>query len=208
MPPLMTVVCTGMSNVLKPKHCTAFNSFAKTHWTKADVIKTQTDPNDNLTYGLLISCFARSTQIGLMYHHNPHNTESELPPRPTGKWSLAGVWKIVTLWFAVTESGLSWLGLSGAKRSSRQLLPTGNHPLWVLLLMPRCYGWFMRWNAEGWARWRGKMLEDGVGVFITVNCGCKFLTNAEASFFCVCVLLRGSECACAITEEVPFRATA
>ncbi len=147
---LMTVVCTGTSDALKTKHGTAFESFAKAHWTKADVIKTQTHPNDNLTYGLFISCFARSTQIGLMYHHNPHNTESELLPRPTAKWSLAGVWKTVTLWFQVCL-GLAWFVHS--EGSSRQPVPILNHTHWVLLLMRRCYRWIMHGNAQRAERW-------------------------------------------------------
>lgn len=124
----MTVVCTGTSEVLKSKHGTAFES-TNTHWTKADVIKTQTHPNDNRTYGLFISCFARSTQIGQMYHHNPHNTESELLPRPTAKWSFAGMWEIVTVWFSLTESGLSWLGLSTVKEAHGNLFWKWNHTL-------------------------------------------------------------------------------
>lgn len=33
---------------------------------------------------------------------------------------------------------------------------------------------------------RGKVLKDGVGVFITMNCRSKFLMNAEVWFF-LCV---------------------
>lgn len=47
--------------------------------------ETRRDKNPNQSkwqsdIRLLISCFPRSTQIGLMYHHNPHNTEFERLP--------------------------------------------------------------------------------------------------------------------------------
>lgn len=125
MLPLMTVVCTGTRNVLNNQTRYSFRkSAAKAHWTKADVIKTQSDPNDNLTYGLFISCFARSTQIGLMYHHNPHNTESELPPHPTAKWSLsrAGVWEHCHTLICTKRVRfvLAWLVRGGKKKEKRK----------------------------------------------------------------------------------------
>lgn len=129
--------CSGTSNALKVKHGSASDSFAKPHWTKADLIKTPTDLNDNLTYRPWISCFARSTQIGLMYHHNPHNTQSELLPRL--KCCLAGMWGIVTVRFPLAESGLSL--------TKKKLFRCEIH--WVLLLM-LCLGrWIKGAHAAG-----------------------------------------------------------
>ena len=139
--PLMTVVCAGARNVLKEQtRCSFRKGAAKAHWTKADVIKTQSDPNDNLTYGLFISCFARSTQIGLMYHHNPHNTASELLPRPTAKWSLAlacGEHCHTLICTKRVRFVLAWLARGGKKREEEEgkkspqeatCVPMWNHP--------------------------------------------------------------------------------
>ena len=157
---MMTVVCIGTRDVLKSKLGTASESSAKTHWTKADVIQIQTHPNDNSTYGLFISCFARSTQIGLMYHHNPHNTKPKLLSRPTAKWSLPGAGEVVTLWFSLTESGLSWLGLFTLKVSHGNLFWIWNQTQWVLLLLllsllqmtcaGKCRGGGGRWGIRCW----------------------------------------------------------
>lgn len=53
----------------------------------------------------------------------------------------------------------------------------------------------LNWGGGGF-----KVLKDGVGVFITVNCKSKFLMNAEMCFF-VCMRVCRCECACAITKE-------
>lgn len=103
------------ANVWKSKHAAVFQIFgqepqdrSRSELKKKKWKKMKTHPNDNRTYRLLISCFAKSTQIGLMYHHNPRNTECELPPHATASWSLCSMWEIVTLWFSFTDSGLSW----------------------------------------------------------------------------------------------------
>lgn len=51
---------------------------------------------------------------------------------------------------------------------------------------------------------RGKVLKDGVGVFITVNCRSKFLINAD-----VCVFIaRTLACRCEWKHTQEHRATA
>lgn len=98
-------------------------SIAKTHWTTADMIKTQTNPNDNLTYGLFISRFARSTQIGLMYHHNPHNTEFKLQQKIiTCKCACVCVQSCHTL-ISTNRVAFVLASFVQSERSSRQPVP-------------------------------------------------------------------------------------
>lgn len=80
-------------------------------WGRRDK-KPKTNPNDNLTYGLFVSCFARSTQIGL--NVAPKSTQDEIQNYCSAQQQSrvpAGVEKTVTLWFPLTETRLSWLVL-------------------------------------------------------------------------------------------------